>query len=167
MSMSFTDPNLWLEDFALTFDVICPDCSNIALVKRSESIPYGARFTCNSCGKSRDWKGTSSIVMRSSIAPKDSVVCYGGSFDAFFHYPLFLSISCCGEDLWAYNEGHLDFLIGYVEADHRKSNPEFGGNKTLASRLPKWMISKKNRGRVLRSLCTLRSNLQNRVRTSV
>ena len=160
MSDTFTNPNIWLEDLAHTFDVICPKCSGRSKVLRSEETPYTARFVCGGCGASREWKGSSSMVMYSASAPKEAIVCYGGPFDAYFHYPLFLTANCCGQILWSYNEEHLEFLRGYVDAKLRKSNIEFGGNRTLASRLPQWMISKKNRDTVSKAIDDLRIKAQ-------
>ena len=162
MNHTFTNPNTWLVDFAHSFDVVCPKCSGHSKVFRSNNAPYTARFACPNCGTSHDWKGSSSIECRSATPPKESVVCYGGPFDAYFHYPLFLSTSSCGNTLWAFNKEHLEFLVSYVEAKHRKSNPDFGGNKTLASRLPQWMISKKNRESVSKSLTKLTNKLHNK-----
>jgi len=159
MSQSFTDPNKWLEEFAHSFDVVCPNCNSHSKVYRSTTTPHTARFVCSSCGKSRKWKGSSSIVTYSAIPPQDAIVCYGGAFDAFFHYPLFLKTSSCGNDLWAFNREHLEFLIGYVKAKQRKPPPEYGSNRTLASRLPHWIMSKKNRKRVTKDLLNLEKKL--------
>lgn len=52
--------------------------------------------------------------------------------------------------------GHLDFLERYVAAGLREQEP---GNASLASRLPAWIKSRKNRAAVLRGLHRLRATL--------
>lgn len=59
--------------------------------------------------------------------------------------------------LWAYNSDHLAFLRGYVEADLREREPN--ANASLASRLPKWLKSAKNRESVLRAVKRLETKL--------
>ena len=160
MSRTFTDPNLIIEDCTDSIDVRCPKCSAHTKVVRSENQPYSVRFVCGNCGSSRKWKGSVSIVSFSSTAPDDQTICYGGPFDPFFHYSLYFQTDSCGSVLWAYNHPHLEFLRDYVYATHRVANPKFGGNRTLASRLPRWMISGKNRKAVLKSLSFLTDQAQ-------
>ncbi|MFV1884892.1 MAG: hypothetical protein ACMZ7B_10420 [Balneola sp.] len=84
-----------------------------------------------------------------------------GFIDDKDHYPdyeLFLKIDCCSEVLWAMNLEHLDFLEDYVSAKIRTRTPNI--NKSLASRLPQWIKSKKNRGQILKCLNKLRDKLK-------
>ncbi len=67
-------------------------------------------------------------------------------------------ISCCGQTLWAMNLEHLDFLERYVESDLRERIPNI--NKSLASRLPQWIKSKKNRNEILKGISKLRLKLK-------
>ncbi|MEO6133505.1 MAG: hypothetical protein ABIP35_00035, partial [Ginsengibacter sp.] len=60
--------------------------------------------------------------------------------------------------LWAYNLEHLDFLRGHIEATLRERNGQELLNKSLGSRLPKWMTAKKNREPLLKKI----SELQNK-----
>jgi hypothetical protein len=57
--------------------------------------------------------------------------------------------------LWALNEDHLSYLEEYVEATLREAYP----NSTMASRLPDWMKSAKNREDVLKCIRKLRGTL--------
>ena len=56
------------------------------------------------------------------------------------------------------NLEHLDFLERYVESDLRERVPNI--NKSLASRLPQWIKSSKNRGEVLKGISRLRMKLK-------
>jgi hypothetical protein len=70
---------------------------------------------------------------------------------------LWLKTNCCGNTLWAYNKEHLDFLESYVSASIREQVPNI--NKSLASRLPTWIKSAKNRETVLKCINKLRKKL--------
>ncbi|MCC3765512.1 hypothetical protein K3N28_20840 [Glycomyces sp. TRM65418] len=69
---------------------------------------------------------------------------------------LWLETDFRGKSLWAVNEQHLRFMEAYVAAGVRETGP-FNG--TIASRLPAWIKSGKNRAAVLRALAKLRSRL--------
>ncbi|MFS0702903.1 hypothetical protein AB6N23_00130 [Cellulomonas sp. 179-A 9B4 NHS] len=69
---------------------------------------------------------------------------------------LWLQTPCEGHVLWAYDAAHLDFLERYVAAGLREQEP---GNSSLASRLPAWVKSRKNRHAVARGLQRLRAML--------
>ena len=76
--------------------------------------------------------------------------------DPYFHQPLWLKSDCGENTLWAYNYEHLDFLERHVEAKLRERNIESIENKSLGSRLPKWITSKKNRELVLKTIKQLK-----------
>lgn len=100
---------------------------------------------CNNCGLS--------VILRNK-----RVVCrqcgYNKTLEenSTYSYNLWFSIDCCGEELWAYNRKHLNFLKEHIEATLRERNDLPFSNKSLGSRLPKWMTSKKNRESVLKSI---------------
>ena len=93
------------------------------------------------------------------------VLCIGGPIDWYFHYPVWLATSCCGETLWAYNEEHLDYLENYVSAAlrERASATRMAEarirNSSLASRLPGWLTAAKNRKGILAAIAKLRQRL--------
>ena len=74
-----------------------------------------------------------------------------------FGLGLWLQTPCAGRAFWAYNAEHLDFLRHYVEAAVRERTPN--ANATLASRLPKWVKSSKNRDTILRAIDKLERKL--------
>ena len=73
-----------------------------------------------------------------------------GAVDPVFGLELWLHEPVKGEVLWAYNAEHLEFLKGYVGADLRERAPN--RNASLASRLPPWMKSAKNRDAVVAAI---------------
>ncbi|MEX1229161.1 MAG: hypothetical protein WEB58_02900 [Planctomycetaceae bacterium] len=149
------DDGTSIHDFANHFLVRCPRCDSCADVKRIETDPerhpWQARFCCPQCASVR----TGTLRGWSDREP----------FDWVFGYSLWLQTPCCGHVLWAYNRDHVDFLESYVKADHRiglndQQAAELGiRNSTLASTLPAWMISAKNRASVLKSIRALRELL--------
>ncbi len=82
--------------------------------------------------------------------------------DPYFYQPLWLSTTCCGELLWAYNERHLYFIERFVGAtlrEHRR-RPESGwSNNSLANRLPGWLKAAGHRDEVLKACAKLRAKL--------
>lgn len=60
-----------------------------------------------------------------------------------FCFPLWLRTDFEGHVLWAYNIKHLDFLRDHIDAKLRERNGQELFNKSLGSRLPKWMTAKK------------------------
>lgn len=168
MDAIFRDTGQSLYDFARTFLVRCPRCSQCArvmLLTRDEetfltSDQQGGSFnsftiafhdrklSCFYCGYTATWKGKSIRI--------------GGPRDWYFLRPLWLQVPCCGKILWAYNEEHLQFLESYVAAKLRVKAVAGASpvrNKTLASSLPGWMKSAKNREEVLKGIQRLKKLL--------
>lgn len=147
----FSENGEMIYDFGDEFLVICPKCGGKAKIV---SAPVGSEklnaklfaprsLICINCIHRDKWQGGEIAV--------------GGSFDWYFRLPLWLQISCCGKTLWAYNEKHLDFLENYVKAKLRERMPNT--NKSLASRLPQWIKSAKNRDGILKAIGKLRTKL--------
>ena len=133
--------------YSNTFLVECPNCQRCATSRRhgKNGIATVARFVCTKCGKTQETEKTGWYV--------------GVPRDWFFEYPLWLKIACCGNELWAHNIAHLDYIESYVSAKHRARNPDPNAgtrNSTMASRFPKWMIDSKNRDAILKSIQALR-----------
>ena len=153
MKTRHKDDGTTIHDFTDRFLVRCPRCKACANVIRSDwnpkIHPWNAKFSCGNCGRTEQ----RTIGGWSDREPVDWV----------FGYDLWLQTACCGKTLWAYNYKHLSFLESYVSAEHRvgltdEEATEKGAlNSTLASSLPSWMISSKNRGDVLKSIQKIRA----------
>ncbi len=151
-----------LYDFIKEVYVICPACNKQAIVKSNgypnrDKNDEDIKLICTSCGHNKRLSETpESIILKSSTKiTTGRFLRIGGSIDPYFHLPLWLTTPCCDDILWAYNYQHLDFLKTHIEAKHRERNIEEISNKSIGSRLPKWMISKKNRDAVLKSITNL------------
>lgn len=147
----FSENGELIYDFGDEFLVICPKCAGMAKVipisigseKLNAKLFAHRNLICLSCVHRDHWQG--------------GEIGIGASVDWYFRLPLWLQISCCGNTLWAYNQKHLDFLEDYVGAKLRERTPNI--NRSLASRLPQWIKSAKNRDEVLKCLKRLRTKL--------
>jgi hypothetical protein len=159
MSQRFQDVGQTIYGFTDLFLVHCPQCAGCARVvpldasKTWWSAPR--RLVCARCGYTKDHDGRSAVI--------------GADTDWYFGLPLWLQTPCCGETLWAYNTEHLDFLEQYVAATLRERTrrdgtplrePRTARNGSIASRLPAWIKSAKNREAVLKGIGKLRQMLE-------
>lgn len=155
MQQRFRADRSILDDFVDEVLVVCRGCGCQAVVRLHElsearrAGPFRAnlegRFTCVHCGRGE----RKTAFVRFIHGPADSV----------FGYPVWLSIPCCGQTLWAYNARHLNALEAFVGAKlrERRSDPELGWrNKAWVSRIPRWLIAAANREEVLRCIVRLR-----------
>ena len=141
--------------YADRFLVRCPRCARCAVVtplpREGRRALVRARVVCEACGYNKDG---------SQATP-------GGTdlVDWYFHLPLWLQTPCCGDVLWALNEVHLAFLEDYVRAtlreDMRRDQLPANAirNQTMASRLPSWIQSGKNRDAILHAIDKLKKTI--------
>ncbi len=73
----------------------------------------------------------------------------------FFLLPLYLRENINKNLLWVYNIEHLGCIENHIKAKIRKHNEPIS-NKSLGSRLPKWMTAQKNREVVLKTIKKLK-----------
>ncbi|MEU6858945.1 hypothetical protein AB0B28_08750 [Glycomyces sp. NPDC046736] len=115
--------------------VMCADCNRYLGTYRTDLRLH--RMVCRVCG----WTKEPTIHHISKPLPRTR---------------LWLETDFRGERLWAVNEQHLRFLEDYVAAGVRETG---SFNSTLASRLPAWIKSAKNRDDLLKTLAKLRTRL--------
>jgi len=72
------------------------------------------------------------------------------TLDPYFGCKLWLIGDVKGDVFWAYNRAHLSFIRDYVAATVRVRKPHANGS--LASRLPAFLLAKKNRSAVLKEI---------------
>jgi hypothetical protein len=131
------------------FLVVCPRCRGCAIVRPRDTAPatrhgyWPHRLVCDHCGLVKESDG------RSWHPGSD----YGPPTDPYLGLPLWLQTPCCGRTLWVYNLPHLNYVESYVAADLRQRR--WG----LASRLPRWLVLRKNRDEVLRGVGRLKNAL--------
>lgn len=138
--------------------VVCPKCSGMAKILMSEKQPESGstvKLICGSCGFNKKIETKSRSFDWHSEDPTDG----------FFGYALWLKTPCCGHSLWAFNMRHLDLLEAYVSAELRERKRDAYGytNSSVASRLPKWIKSAKNRDKLLSAIVKLRDTVRGTV----
>jgi hypothetical protein len=79
--------------------------------------------------------------------------------EKFYNYKLFLFTNFKGEVFWAYNMEHLNFLERYIEAKIRERGNLPFSNKSLISRIPKWMKTAKNREELIKKIGKLKQKV--------
>jgi len=140
MHKKFHDGGKRAAEFLKELLVRCPRCEQQALV-RSNGVPWRvtrATLTCSSCGHSDAWPGR-------AVQPGRSPTC-----DPYFGCALWFIGDIKGDVFWAYNREHLAFIRSYVAATLRIREPN--QNRSLASRLPAFLLAKKNRTAVLKEI---------------
>ncbi|WP_375561062.1 hypothetical protein ACE193_00485 [Bernardetia sp. OM2101] len=155
----------FLSDF-IKFDILvdCPNCSKKAIVKPDNFLignveQKNAKIICLSCGHNKKLidKPCYSLYSPNNNMTMRRGYIISGAIDPFFFLPLWLKTEFDGHILWAYNSEHLEFLGRHIEAKLRERNGQELSNRSLGSRLPKWMTSKKNREALLKKLDELKS----------
>jgi hypothetical protein len=118
--------------------VVCPKCHRC--VGTDRTILRLQRLRCSGCGWTKEpAAGRPWAAPKRTRAPR-----------------LWLETDFRGERLWAVNEQHLRFLEAYVATGVRETSPF---NSSIASRLPAWIKSGKNRDGLIRALAKLRARL--------
>jgi ribosomal protein S27E len=146
-----------IEAFGDEFLVVCPRCTRRATVhNRGGTVQAQVVVTCMYCGYNQLWEpGKLGVLLAGNQQHyKPGQISIGDAVDWYFHLPLWLQISCCGEKLWAYNQKHLAFIEDYVQATLRERHPTEHGwsNRSLRSRFPSWMQAAKNREAILQCI---------------
>ena len=146
----FTDKGDHLLDFMRRYSVVCPHCQEravVAIIDPDEPPLFAPRrLSCSSCGHVAEWRGNA-VCSSFSDEPRDW----------YFQRPFWYRTPCRGHELWVLNREHLDFLRDYVGAQLRARRRQEKGwsNRSLASRLPKWISAASHRGDVQAALVRL------------
>ncbi len=143
MHNHFRDKGESLYYFFDTFDKLleCPDCSSCIILKCKSSI-----ICCNHCGYLKD------------ISLGHVTTRWGSNYGVCYDHKLWLRTPCCGRELWAFNKEHLHYLFNYITADIRGRTPYI--NQSVASRLPDWIKSSKNKIQLKKALERLERKME-------
>jgi len=163
------DQGLSIYDFGHDFLVRCPQCKRCAevTIKGVNPLqPSAVRLVCGHCGYSKQvQQDVIQTTWRKGRYRMDYAI--GGAYDWYFKTPLWLRTPCAGHELWANNADHLEFLEEYVRASIREDSANrlrAIRNSSLASRLPGWIKSAKNRDKLDQGLKKLRGLLKSTTR---
>lgn len=137
--------------------VVCPNCSQKAVVKVGEEPHIGAeaKVVCPACGYHKHHAQLKDSTSVGKSVKVSSSYTLGAALDPYFKLPLWLQTHFEGHILWAYNTGHLELLKEHVGAKLRERNSHDNSNQSIGSRLPRWMTSQKNREAILKKIAEL------------
>lgn len=130
--------------------VVCPKCQSKALVFPDTNDQV--KCVCTKCAFNQRKSSNTPLFEWYKENPTDG----------YFGFDLWLQINCCGNSLWAFNQRHLTLLDSYIKASLRERKPRENGwcrNSSIASRLPKWIKSHKNRQKLSQAIHKLKKKL--------
>lgn len=166
-SRRFREPNLMAQHLLELVLVRCPGCGGPAQVvpvpgaerREREWPPWcrSRRLVCRGCGHARDRDG--GPYKYPTFSGRDVT---GSATDPYFRLPLLLQVRTRHGWLWALNREHLDLIADYVRTGLRERNDRpwpWTKNRTVISRLPRWIKEAKNRDEVLRAVQRARTLL--------
>lgn len=151
----FHDNGAYEIEFQRGVAVRCPKCDRRALVCGDANgwRAKTARFSCTSCGYSASWNRGHYNGPVVGIAKRRSRTWQATPCDPYFGFQLWFIGEVKGNVFWAYNAAHLSFIRSYVQASLRIREPN--KNSSLASRLPHFLLDRKNRNAVLKEIAAL------------
>ena len=124
--------------------VVCPHCCGPASSMEHEA-EQRFRLVCRHCAHTAE------------LPIFGTVESMGDSTDGRFGLPLYLTASVRGHQLWVYNLKHIDALAVWLGAALRERPSNcFHRNRTMMSRLPRWMSSASSRPHMMKALAKLR-----------
>jgi transcription elongation factor Elf1 len=134
-----------LSEFRTEFIIHCPICNNkTTLTNNSPSKFIEGKIACLTCGfniklEENSSYGISTVdgqIIESKITMENP---------KGLKLTLWYSKNFKGNSFWAYNENHLKFLNEFINVKHRARSQENLKNRSIGSRLPKWITSSVNR----------------------
>jgi hypothetical protein len=137
----FNDQNKTLEDFNKEVLVSCPNCTKKAFSKVNHDKKE-ARLICSHCSFS---KTSSTIIL---INGKKAEIILAAHL--YFEADLWLKWPFKGDEFWAYNLEHLNYLESYIAAKVREHKERTGF--TLIEKLPRFYHESKNRKELLKMI---------------
>lgn len=150
-------------DFVDSIAVVCPHCSKKAVVTggQPESNTIGfedeIQFTCVQCGNAVKYKDTPNFPVFTKgrgITKYARILFFDSQTDPYFNFPLWYIIETPWGNIWAYNLMHLEVIENYIATKDRSRNGVPIQNDSIASRLPQWAKSAKNRETLLKLIRT-------------
>ena len=148
-----------LYQFAKDILVVCPQCSEQAIVRTGDfetlkKTHYDIKVVCSACGYNKTLEKVS--PRQEPKQKQGNLLIFGAPIDPFFHLPVWLQADFSGQTLWAYNQEHLDFLADHIGAKLRERNGFAFRVRSIGARLPRWMSSAGNREALLKEIEGLR-----------
>ncbi len=136
------------ESYAIELKCHCSHCASELKVEmpnvneKKETIAV----KCSSCGKTENYSPR-------NIAQEWKYESTGKPSENYFGLPLWLTETFRGNNFWAFNYDHLEYLKQYISAELREKNGRT--HWTMVEKLPDWMKSGKNRDKIVKLITEL------------
>lgn len=157
------------EDFADEVLVCCPKCGGKGLVQAKDfdehNIDKSAnsiRFICYACFYNQKWSSIPKIPISKNSKGEvlySTIRYVNAACDPYFGYSVWLYAIYKTHLIWAYNEAHLQFITEFIAAPLRARNHHDNQNRSIGSRLPKWMTAAKQREKILKVLQQIKAKV--------
>lgn len=123
----------------------CPQCGKVISAQKDnlKEPLKELRVTCSECKFTAEY--TAKVSQYTTISDKLN----GLKGDYYFGFPLWLQTEIDGHQFWARNREHLEEIRSFVEAELREG---IVFNRLIASRLPLFVKSAKNREKILNAI---------------
>lgn len=142
--------NTFLSEFKSEIVIKCNNCNQKSLIIIENFDPFIiGKVICKGCGYNTIITKNDSYV----ICGEDNIIIeFKINTNKSYHYNFVLWYATSFDEnlLWAFNMEHLRFLKEFISAKLRERDISSMKNRSLGSRLPKWMTSKNNRSRILK-----------------
>jgi hypothetical protein len=136
------------QSFAVTLHCHCFHCAaplNVDMKNVSEEKESIA-VRCLNCGETEKYEPKNELqewYFKSTGKPSDN----------YFGLPLWLTENFRGNNFWAFNYKHLEYLKQYISANLRERNTRT--HWTMVEKLPNWMKTAKNRASLIKLITEL------------
>lgn len=146
-------------DFTERVDVVCPKCQKKAVVigvtanASRDEIEEKVRFSCYACGYAIRLANTPKVLFYQNSRGKGvygRILHMNAPIDPFFGFSIWYQIETVHGLLWAYNAQHLEVIEQHIKDHLRQRSGLLYMNRSIGSRLPKWVSSSKNRDYLLK-----------------
>ncbi|MFN8280415.1 MAG: hypothetical protein U0V49_09040 [Saprospiraceae bacterium] len=160
MKRTFDSYPVALNEFVREILVVCPSCSQLALVSSGNFQEFKAKneglgLSYKYCGFSRRLEP---IERRQSPAQKNGFILrFGKAINPFFHAELWLLTNYRSRTLWAYKMELLDFISRIISSDLRERHHAGRTIRGIGSRLLKWILAANARKELLNLINKLRN----------
>ncbi|KLN66440.1 MULTISPECIES: hypothetical protein [Vibrio] len=145
--------NATLNDYFREVHCICPKCKGHAIITAESKYalpwrPSNVSLVCHGCAYRETWPIPSW---------KSDFVNYnpGSGIEPYFGYSLFFGVTIKGKTLGILSPKHANDISEYIAYALRPS--PINSKWSMVNRLPKWVISAKNRSLVLKALSKIRN----------
>ena len=154
--------NVELSSFRSTLIIHCPNCNKRSILRNENSQGFlKGSIICSDCGYNKKIDESDYIIYGDGDEIIESRTSCDYNKSNHLKLKFWYSKIYKGKTFWAYNTEHLDFIREFVTSKLRERNMSEIKNRSIGSRLPKWMTSSKNRTDIIKLIAELDTTTAN------